>query len=127
MNCGVCYAHLRAKNLCYGCRIPGGYKAKTCVQCFIRNCEKRKGDFCYTCSEYPCKKLKHMDTRYRAKYSMSELENLEAIKKSGVKAFVEKEKARWKCPNCAATLTVHKDSCLACGYQWRISEGARGA
>jgi hypothetical protein len=119
MNCGLCRAHLRDKNVCPGCRGDDRAKMKSCRQCAIKNCEKHGGVFCYGCVDYPCDRLKHLDKRYRTKYSMSMLENLDFIRQSGLNAFVEKEKKRWACPNCGAMLCVHKDNCPACDYQWR--------
>jgi hypothetical protein len=47
------------------------------------------------CDEYPCKKLKSLDKRYRTKYGMSMIENLERIKDYGVRKFITSEKKRW--------------------------------
>jgi hypothetical protein len=44
-----------------------------------------KKNFCFKCEKYPCDKLKHLDKRYRTKYVMSMIENLENIKKNGIK------------------------------------------
>jgi len=59
--------------------------------------------------------LKHLDKRYRTKYYMSMIENLESIEKIGVKKFVLNEKKRWKCPGCNGVICVHKGKCLKCG------------
>ncbi len=45
---------------------------------------------------------------------MSMLENLDNIKKFGIKKFVTSEQKRWKCPKCGEVLCVHRDYCLEC-------------
>lgn len=39
MNCGICSAHLRAKDTCDGCGSESAIKAKYCAVCRIRNCD----------------------------------------------------------------------------------------
>jgi predicted RNA-binding Zn-ribbon protein involved in translation (DUF1610 family) len=63
--------------------------------------------------------LKHIDSRYRAKYGMSMIENLQRIETGGLRRFVASEKTKWLCPGCGATLCVHKAACLQCGRTWR--------
>ncbi len=48
------------------------------------------------CENYPCRRLKNLDKRYRTKYGMSMLENLEFIRENGVRKFVKREQKRWK-------------------------------
>jgi hypothetical protein len=119
MNCGICIGHLRDKNKCPGCRIIDAYESSYGRKCIIRNCnilKKNKMKFCSDkCETYPCKRLKNLDKRYRTRYRMSMLENLENIKKSGIRSFVKNEKARWKCSKCGELLSVHRDFCLKCG------------
>lgn len=113
MNCGICSAYLRDKNKCTGCRSKENILSY-CLSCKIRNCDKKK-NFCFECDEFPCQKLKHLDKRYRTKYAMSMIENLENIKKLGVKKFEEVELERWKCKSCGGTINVHKGKCQMCG------------
>jgi hypothetical protein len=104
INCGVCAAHLRERNRCRGCR--GTVKnAKTCVFCRIRICNERKGKYCFNCAKFPCDRLKILDKRYRIKYGMSEIENLEFIRCKGVNEFVKKEREKWQSPK--GLLCVH--------------------
>ena len=70
--------------------------------------------FCYDCKKYPCTRLKQLDKRYRIKYQMSMLENLENIRKVGLGQFIKMEKVRWMCPDCGVTICVHKGRCLSC-------------
>jgi hypothetical protein len=115
MNCNVCMAYLREKNKCSCCRSSDNGKAKSILNCKIKNCENLNSEFCFTCKEYPCKKIKHIDKRYRTKYNMSMIENLDNIKKIGISKFSKNEKVRWTCPKCGGTICVHKGYCCDCG------------
>lgn len=93
MNCSLCIAHLREKNKCPGCRME--VTKISCLNCKIRNCADRKGAYCFDCVKFPCDRLKNLDKRYKTKYEMSELENLEYIRNHCVEKFIEKESKRW--------------------------------
>jgi len=97
MNCGICSGHLRDKNICPGCREMA--KPEYCKKCIIRNCmilKEKNMRFCSDrCEKYPCKRLKSLDKRYKAKYSMSMIENLEYIRNNGIRKFMKNEKQRW--------------------------------
>ena len=95
MNCGVCRAYLRPKNPCHGCRDAEQNLPKSRVNCRMRLCTERTGPFCYDCAEFPCDRLRHLDRRYRTRYGMSEIENLEYIRDHGIERFLENERARW--------------------------------
>jgi hypothetical protein len=112
INCGICYAFLREKNYCSGCRGSDEGKAVSILRCKIRTCDKRS-KFC-DCSDIPCDKLKHLDKRYRNRYHISMIENLSKIKEKGVREFVKGEESRWKCPDCRGVICVHKGYCLGC-------------
>jgi hypothetical protein len=117
MNCGICHAYLREKNVCLGCRGPDAHKPNQCVQCSIVNCKylsATKSGYCYECEKIPCQRLKQLDKRYQAKYGMSMLENLARIKLSGLEEFNREEKERWKCRTCGGIICVHKGYCLNC-------------
>lgn len=121
MNCAICIGFLRDKNPCPGCLGDDQNKPKHCVNCSVVICpelEKQEDRFCYDCEKLPCKRLKTLDKRYRAKYSMSMLENLENIKVWGIEKFIASEQKRWTCPQCGALLSAHRDDCLNCGYIW---------
>ena len=118
MNCSICKAYLRKKNKCPGCRVTDIDKPVTRWKCKIKNCEViLKGDakYCFECNEFPCDRLKHLDKRYRTKYGMSMIENLENIEKSGIRAFLKNEKTRWACSQCGGTICVHDGYCYSCG------------
>jgi hypothetical protein len=96
MDCGVCIAHLREKNSCPGCRMVDDKKPKTRALCKIKNCKERKGRYCFDCSTFPCDRLKALDKRYRTKYGMSELENLDIVHREGINSFIKRERKKWQ-------------------------------
>lgn len=118
MNCSLCRAYGRERKPCPGCRADAGKKTKTRQQCGIRNCEEFADGaihYCFSCSDFPCKSLRHLDSRYKAKYGMSMIENLAGISKTGIEAFVETENKRWACHRCGEIVCVHKPECCSCG------------
>ncbi|MBN2168165.1 MAG: DUF3795 domain-containing protein [Actinobacteria bacterium] len=120
MNCALCMARLlRKEDQCPGCRGNDKEKPKSCVQCTIVNCGYLKetgSKYCSTgCEKYPCRRLRNLDKRYRNKYHMSMIENLEYIEEKGIRAFVRNEKIRWTCPECGGIICVHRDCCSGCG------------
>ncbi|MBZ5671254.1 MAG: DUF3795 domain-containing protein [Acidobacteriia bacterium] len=122
MNCRLCIAYNRDKKACPGCRGDDGVKSKTRVTCRIKTCEKIVHGgikYCFGCDTFPCARLNHLDKRYRAKYDMSMVDNLENIRQFGVRQFIRNEKTRWTCPECGETICVHKRRCLFCEYKWR--------
>jgi hypothetical protein len=117
MNCAICMAYLRKANHCPGCRRGDGQKGSYRMRCEIRNCpdiQESKSGFCFDCGRLPCARLKQLDKRYRAKYNMSMLENLELIKSQGLSSFIEKEEIRWRCSKCGGIICVHHKCCFAC-------------
>lgn len=121
INCRLCHAFVREKNICPGCRIDDSHKMKSCLMCRIKNCEKLlKGGFkyCYECDIFPCALVKHLDKRYRTKYGASPIDNLNTILKNGIDQLIENEYSKWICPECGAILCMHKPQCLSCGYIW---------
>lgn len=122
MNCGLCASYLAMKNdlrkqgfgmsYCAGC-LPRG---KNCV--FMRKQCERLGKglvrFCYEYDDFPCRRLKTLDKRYRTKYHMSQIENLDFIKAHGMASFLEKEAAKWRCPKCGGVICCHNGLCCKC-------------
>lgn len=117
INCSVCRATLRQKNVCPGCWGENALKPRFCIRCIIKNCtllEETPSKFCYECPKYPCLRLKQLDRRYRLKYHTSVLSNLQTIKKEGLFVFMEKEKVKWKCSHCGGTVCIHSGNCMNC-------------
>jgi len=117
MNCGICMAYLRTRNVCKGCRAEPEQQTNHCAKCAMRNCEllaQTASKFCYECTKYPCARVKHIDKRYRTRYKMSMIENLANIKQLGLARFESMEKERWKCNKCGGSISVHHGYCLKC-------------
>jgi hypothetical protein len=123
MNCGLCIGYLREKKPCGGCFKKNDLnKPNVCRSCAIVNCEllsKTESGFCYDCDKFPCSRLKQLDKRYRTKYSMSMLDNLNFIKANGMEKFLENEQKRWTCDLCGSGISVHRDFCLNCKTELR--------
>ncbi len=116
MNCALCMAYQREKNRCPGCRQSDELKPRSCVSCIIKNCDRLNEEgYCISCEKLPCRRMKQLDKRYRTKYGMSMIENLEFIEKKGMDRFLEKEAVKWRCPGCGGLFSVHRDKCLSCG------------
>lgn len=117
MNCGICYAYLREKNRCPGCRYLNKNMPISIANCKIRNCKYIKNKevkFCFECNDFPCKPLLNLDKRYRTKYQMSEIENLKIIKDQGLEKFLKWQELKYKCKQCGGIICVHKKKCLNC-------------
>ncbi|MCF8374507.1 MAG: DUF3795 domain-containing protein [Bacteroidales bacterium] len=118
MNCGLCIGYLREKKPCGGCfNMDCENKPMHCRSCAIVNCDKlakTESGFCYECGIFPCARLKRLDKRYRTKYGMSMIENLNFIQVYGLESFLINEEKRWACPDCGVGLCVHRNECLSC-------------
>jgi hypothetical protein len=122
MNCSLCASYLALKNdvknkgvkisYCIGCR-P---RNKNCA--FIKKqCSKLSSgevDFCFECSSFPCDTLKRLDSRYKARYRMSMIDNLVFIKEHGMQSFLAAQEKTWKCPNCGELISCHNGLCFNC-------------
>jgi len=121
INCGTCKAYLRVKNKCSGCMTSSGPKVNHCGNCSIRHCElleKTSSKFCYDCEIFPCRKIKHIDKRYRLRYKTGLMNNLLTIKTIGIDSYLKNEAGRWRCSACGSLLSVHSDSCAKCGKEY---------
>ena len=118
INCGVCIAFQRKENKCTGCNSD---PLKThCLICPIKNCATLKEhnyNSCSQCSSFPCFRINDLDKRYRIKYGLSIIDNLNRIKEEGIHNFIKEEKVRWTCARCGETLSVHKNFCQNCGAE----------
>lgn len=118
MNCSICLGYLREKNKCPGCRTIDAYESSYGRKCIIRSCQILKENnwkFCSAkCEKYPCLRLRNLDKRYRTKYNMSMIKNLENISINGIRTFVKNEKEKWTCPECGGTICVHRGICYTC-------------
>lgn len=118
MNCAICSGHLREKNTCPGCRQLDKKGPEYCRKCIIKHCKilKEKGmKFCSDkCEKFPCKRLKDLDKRYRNKYDMSMIDNINEINKKGIRFFVKKQAKKYKCSKCGNLICVHNKKCYVC-------------
>jgi hypothetical protein len=122
MNCALCVNYQALRNEL----TKHGFKKTTCPGCLPRgkNCTFMKKNcgllgyglvrFCYECKDFPCTRLKSLDKRYRTRYHMSMIENLEFIKEHGIEKFLEKEETKWRCPTCGEVICCHNGLCLSC-------------
>ena len=111
MNCELCHSFQNKKKNCPGCR-------RRSTNCVITRCDKRKL-YCFECSQYPCRRLRQLDERYRTHYNMSMIENLEFIKEYGENAFLQQQQEKFQCPDCGKLQTVHYECCIYCKQQKR--------
>ena len=123
MNCSLCIAYIFNKNDLN----KDGFKRKYCSGCIARgkNCTFALGKkcyliatgkirFCYECNNFPCDGLKRLDKRYKTKYHLSMIDNLNYIKESGIEQFIKKEIQKWKCKTCGDSVCCHNGLCLNC-------------
>ena len=122
MNCRLCIAYqfnemdLNRKGFhkkyCPGCILRGEHCVHMADKCDLLG--KGKLRFCFECSAYPCKRLKNLDKRYRTKYHMSMIENLNDIQENGIETFLKEEAVKWACPKCDEVICCHNGLCLNC-------------
>lgn len=122
MNCSLCIGYQRSKKPCGGCNSGNLNKPAHCVDCIIKNCvqlENHDEKYCYTCEKFPCRRLRNLDQRYRLRYGMSMIANLESIKKNGMVQFIDGEINKWTCSSCKNLMSVHREVCQHCGSENR--------
>ncbi len=120
--CGACRSYLLLKK---GLLEQKGYK-KGCKGCWVQNkncafikkkCARLRNeiDYCFECDRFPCQILKPLDTRYRQKYGVSLIKNLERMRETGVDKWGEEQQQLYKCKKCGGEICVHDDECFDCG------------
>lgn len=122
MNCSLCIAYLFMsadlnkqgfhKKYCPGCIPRGEYCKHMGNRCELLG--QGRVRFCFECESFPCKRLQSLDKRYRSKYHMSMIENLQFIRSKGVEAFLADEEKKWLCPSCGEVVCCHNGLCLNC-------------
>ena len=118
-NCSVCIGHLREKNKCMGCFADDVGKPHHCVVCSRKSCNKKE-TYCYECIDFPCKKIKTLDDRYKEKYNTSLINNLLDLKKLGLEKFMEVQDKKYRCKNCNSIISYHLKECLVCKEPYEI-------
>jgi len=66
--------------------------------------------------DFPCKNITTLDTRYRTKYRMSMVENLQELKEKGMEIFLENQEWKYQCSQCGGIISVHDRKYYACGH-----------
>ncbi len=121
INCTHCYAHLRMKKPCPGCRLSDEGKPEHCRKCKIKDCAVQGGhQFCADCGDYPCVLIKRLDKSYRTRYNESLVLNMEVITQKGMDYFLAFEKNRLTCPDCGGSLSIHHKKCVPCGKVFEV-------
>jgi len=125
MNCAICAGYLAAKNdlrskglrmiTCPGCRPRNKHCAFLKERC--SKLSNKEVTYCFECASFPCDRLKTIDKRYRSRYRMSMIENLNAIKENGMEEFLRDQEETWKCPNCGELISCHNGLCFRCDLQ----------
>ncbi|MFH0893903.1 MAG: DUF3795 domain-containing protein, partial [Bacteroidota bacterium] len=96
--------------------------------CSIKSCPEKNGNeflLCNDCTKFPCRRIRDLNKRYTIKYGESPVDNLQTIKKIGLKEFIKVEKEKWKCKECGQLICVHNDVCLSCGAKNRYFPEAK--
>ena len=119
MNCGICIGFFgytmsgeKRKITCIGCK-P---RDKSCAHLkkFCEKLTKNEFEYCYECIDFPCKPLQKLDNKYRNRFNMSMIENLEYIKEKGMNKFLQEQEKKYTCPICQGIICVHNNRCYSC-------------
>ena len=125
MNCALCSNYLSLANdlknkgikipYCTGCRARNkkcAFVKKSCSRLL-----KGEVDFCFECPDFPCDRMKTLDSRYKVRYRMSMIDNSRFIKEHGMQKFLEEQKKTWKCPSCDELISCHNGLCFNCDLE----------
>lgn len=119
MNCSICIGFFgytmsgkQRKIKCIGCK-PSG---KSCAHLkkYCKKLTSNEIEYCYQCSDFPCKQLQKLDNNYRERFDMSMVENLAFIKENGMEPFLQKQEEKYTCPICGGVICVHNGTCYSC-------------
>lgn len=115
MNCLVCYKYCYHKSPCQGCLKSDEGKPKHCRNCKIRDCaEDKKLNYCYECTDFPCRLIKNLEKSYNMRYGASIIENSLIVKECGLAEFMEKQKTGYTCQACGGIISIHDKVCSEC-------------
>ncbi|MHA1931970.1 MAG: DUF3795 domain-containing protein [Promethearchaeota archaeon] len=126
MYCGTCRSYLLLKkNLlkekgykhgCKGCRIQGKNCAHIKKDCQVLR--KNEIDFCFECENFPCQRLERLDSRYKMKYNVSFIINLERNRAVGAENWLREQEILYTCPECEGEICVHDAECFDCSNKF---------
>ena len=110
----------KRKMVCIGCKLTD----KSCAH-LKKYCENKtinEVDYCYECGDFPCEQLQKLDSKYRERYNMSMIENLENIRDYGMDKFLIQQEKKYQCQECGGVICVHNGKCYSCGKQIKMNE-----
>ena len=119
MNCRICLAYFgytstgkKRKMICIGCKQTD----KSCghLKKYCKILTKNEVEYCYQCNDFSCNQLQKLDSKYRERYDMSMIENLEYIRDNGMDNFLGKQEKKYQCPECGGVICVHNRKCYSC-------------
>lgn len=90
LNCGLCPMQIRGE--CSGC-----FNGSTCyLSCPIAPCSVRHGnvDYCYQCSEYPCKRYDGIDRHDSLISHRNQKKDLAKAKEIGIDAYLAEQREK---------------------------------
>ena len=129
MYCGLCSSYLAYLNqiprqlgrftYCAGCRPRGKHCAWLKNRCeLLRN---QAVQYCFECPSYPCPPLGHLAERYRTKYGLDFLSNLELIRDQNEDVLLDALKDCHTCERCGGLRSVHSGKCFVCDevHSWK--------
>jgi hypothetical protein len=101
--------------LCDGC-IANGRVASFCRKCATRSCAEGKAGVtrCSDCSDFPCARITNFNNDGMLHHA-EVLQNLRQIRDMGIQKWTRYEEDRWRCPQCAASLSWYDKACQKCG------------
>ena len=125
INCAVCACYLALVHGAWEKDIkiphcPGCLPRKKMCAYLMKWCAligKGRIRFCYECTKFPCKRLKALDGRYRARYRTSPVENLGRIRDRGMRSFLASQRRKWRCPRCGGMISCHNGLCFSCDLE----------
>jgi len=68
----------------------------------------------FECEDFPCENLKKLDKRYRTRFRMNIIENLEFMKEHGMDGFLRQQAEKYRCLKCGGVICVHGGKCYKC-------------
>ncbi len=106
--------------VCNGCK--SDVVAVFCRDCVFKSCAASRGiEYCFECDEFPCAVL----IAFRdddAVHHSAVVRNSEAMREQGVARWLEDQRARWTCPECATRFWWYARTCKTCGSALRGCE-----
>lgn len=125
MNCAVCAQYLALQHevkkkgirmpYCQGCRPRDKRCAFLKKKCTLLRTHQVQ--FCFECTQFPCRNLRHLDAHYQTFFHTSFIENLTCIQKKGIDAFLKQQTKKWRCPTCKGTICCHNGLCFHCNIK----------